>query len=110
MDEAYVNGGQDQLKATAAAGDMIRLDRFAEDILGRCRWAKRHNDGRPSGAWSTGEQLAVALVLRDRAHLDGMGYTVQEAYQRVYGGMISPPPYDEFGAWFNSIRGRLADE
>lgn len=85
----------------------MSADTFADDILGRCRWAARHNGGRPSGAWSTGEQLAVALVLKDRAHLDAMGYTVQEAYQRVYGGMISPPAPEEFGAWFESIRAKL---
>lgn len=81
-------------------------DRFADDILSRCRWALRHNDGHPSGAWSTGEQLAVALVLRDGAHLDLLGYSVPGAARRVYENMLFPPA--AMGAWIESIRVRLA--
>lgn len=79
-----------------------RTDEFAADILHRCRWAQQRNDGHPSPAWSTGEQLAVALVLRDRTHLDEMGYTVQEAAQRVHDGMAAPPT--DLGAWLDGIR------
>lgn len=82
--------------------DSSVLDEFAVDIVGRCRWARQHNDGHPSLAWSTGEQLAVALVLRDRTHLDELGYTVQQAAQRVHGGMAAPPA--DFGAWIDGIR------
>lgn len=83
-------------------------DEFAADIVARCSWAQRHNDGHPSLAWSTGEQLAVALVLRDRIHLDGMGYTVKEAADRVHGGMASPPP--DLGVWLDGIRAALRIE
>ncbi|MEV8636891.1 hypothetical protein AB0395_35145 [Streptosporangium sp. NPDC051023] len=77
-----------------------------DDILRRCRWALKHNEGHPSGAWSTGEQLAVAVVLEDHAHLDAMDYTVEQAYQRVLGGMVSAPA--DPVAWFESIRAELA--
>ncbi len=81
------------------------LDGFAADIVRRCRWAQQHNDGHPWGVWSTGEQLAVALVLRDRTHLEQMGYTVQQAAQRVHGGMASPP--SDFAGWLDGIRAAL---
>jgi hypothetical protein len=81
-------------------------DRFATDVLRRCRWALAHNDGHPSGAWSTGEQLAVALVLRDHQCLAAMDYTPQEAAQRVAGGMWSPPA--DMNKWLAAIRTALA--
>lgn len=84
---------------------LVQLDEFAADVVRRCGWAQQHNDGHPSPTWSSGEQLAVALVLRDRAHLDAMGYTVQEAAQRVHGGMASPP--SDFGVWVAGIRAAL---
>lgn len=49
-------------------------DDFAADTAARARWALHHNDGHPKGAWSTGEQLAVALVLLDGSHLTVTGY------------------------------------
>jgi hypothetical protein len=81
------------------------MDAFAQGIASRCRTAQRHNDGHPLGVWSTGEQLAVALVLRDRAHLDAMGYTVQEAAQRVHDGMLNPPA--NFNEWLTEIRASI---
>ena len=44
-------------------------DSFAADIAARARWARDHNDGQPNPAWSTGEKLTVALVLRNQAYL-----------------------------------------
>lgn len=83
----------------------IVLDDYAEDVLARCRWARAHNDGHPRGVWSTGEQLAVALVLRDHEHLTAMGYTSTQAAQRVIGdtGM----PAEQIPAWLAAIRGAL---
>jgi hypothetical protein len=78
----------------------------AKDTLRRCRWAKMHNNGRPNGAWSTGEQLAVAFILRDTETLAANGYTVQEAAQRLYGDMI-PPPAD-WRTWVEDIRHAIA--
>src|SRR4051794_28033617 len=55
----------------------------AADILRRARSARDNHGGHPYGGWSTREQLAVALVLKDREHLDVMGYTPTEAAQMV---------------------------
>jgi hypothetical protein len=75
------------------------------DLVRRCRWARDHNDGHPNGAWSTGEQLAVALVLRDRATLDRMDYTPTEVAQRLVGdGLASPAGFPE---WLAGIRAQL---
>nr|CEL19691.1 hypothetical protein [Kibdelosporangium sp. MJ126-NF4]CTQ96916.1 hypothetical protein [Kibdelosporangium sp. MJ126-NF4] len=87
------------------ADDAAVLDEFARDILGRCRIAIRDYGGRVNPAWSTGEKLAVALVLRDKATVDEMGYSVREAAERVAGGMWSPPR--DMKAWLDTIRVRL---
>lgn len=78
------------------------MSNFAADLEQRCRWAREHNDGHPAPAWSLREQLAAALVLRDKAHLDQMGYTPQEAAQAVYDGMADPPA--DMNAWLDTIR------
>lgn len=51
---------------------------FAADITARARWARTRNNNHPEPAWSTGERLAVALVLGDQATLDCEGYTRQQ--------------------------------
>lgn len=84
---------------------MTKLDPFGTDIVHRCRWALEHNDGHPLSAWSTGERLAVALVLYDREHVRAMGYTPTEAAQRVTGGMWSPP--SNFATWLAAIRAAI---
>lgn len=77
----------------------------AADVLRRARWAQAHNEGHPNWLWSTGEQLAVALVLDDHAHLEAMDYTAAEAAERVAGGMFYPPA--DMGAWLAGIRSHL---
>ncbi|QSB14560.1 hypothetical protein JQS43_24315 [Natronosporangium hydrolyticum] len=84
------------------------LDRFATDVLARCRWALAHNNGHPNRAWSTGQQLAVALVLRDRKHLAAMDCTITEAAQQVAAGMWSPPR--DMNQWLAAIRTALAHD
>lgn len=86
---------------------MSTLDAFGRDIAARCRWALAENDGHPNPAWSTGERLAVALVLRDRDHLAAMDYTLTEAARRVAGGMGNPPT--DFAGWLHAIRSALTD-
>jgi hypothetical protein len=89
-------------------GDLLGIDprdqrnTFADDVSRRCRWAVDHNDGHPSAAWSTGEQLAVALVLADGQHLDDMDYTIEQAMERVAGGMLEPPR--DLAKWLTNIR------
>lgn len=97
-------------------------DHFAQDILARSRWAFDHNAGHPKPAWSTGEKLAVALVLDDehtfaewsrpgrdlptwRDFVAWYKHARADAAQRVYGGMINPP--GDFTAWLNDIRAAL---
>jgi hypothetical protein len=97
----------DQLRAGPLA-DLLADDgpeQWDADVVGRCRWAIAHNDGHPNGAWSTGEQLAVALVLGDAEHLAAMQYTPQEAARRVLGGMVSPPA--DLAAWLGRIRSHV---
>lgn len=81
------------------------LDDFAVDTLRRCRSAIRNHDGRANPAWSTGEKLAVALVLGDQETLDEMEYSRREAIDRVCGGMWNPP--SNFAAWAATIRTKL---
>jgi hypothetical protein len=47
----------------------------------------------------------VALVLRDKAHLDAMDYTAPQVVQAVYDGMACPPAPTEFPDWLDEIRG-----
>ncbi len=70
-----------------------------------CRWARDHNGGAPASAWSVDEQLAVALVLQDRAHLDAMGYTLEQATDRVC-DLARLSPF-QFTGWLNDVRSAL---
>ncbi|MBA8824849.1 hypothetical protein FHX42_002196 [Saccharopolyspora lacisalsi] len=79
-----------------------------DEITERCRWARTHNDGHPSEAWSTGEQLAVALVLRDKEHLSATGYTTEQAAERI----CDEAQLSAFAltGWLNDIRTALDSE
>ncbi len=92
------------LKRRAAGGEPFD---FAGDITRRARWARDHNDGRPEPAWSTGERLAVALVLGDQATLDAEGYTRQEAAQRLAGDIAFYGYPGDAGTWLQEIRAAL---
>lgn len=81
-----------------------------QDLIARCLHTRRRTKDRPSGAWSTGERLAVALVLKNKTVLDEMGYTVQEAAQRLFGEPWTPSRPEEFVAWLNAIRDRVDAE
>ena len=88
-----------------ATTSIVDTDPFARDILNRCRIAQARGGGHPLGVWSTGEQLAVALVLRDKEHLQAMDFTAQQAASRVAGDLRSGADID---AWLNDIRAALA--
>ena len=79
---------------------------FAEDITRRARWAIDHNDGHPKPAWSTGEKLAVALVLDDRAYLAAEGCTRAQALTRLAGDIGGT----NVGAWLAYVRGTLEED
>lgn len=49
------------------------------EVTARARWMREHNHGQPNPAWSTGENLAVALVLDDPVLLTAEGYTREQA-------------------------------
>jgi hypothetical protein len=80
---------------------------FASDIPRRAPWARDHNDGRPEPAWSTGERLAVALVLRDKATLEAEGYTRQDAARRLAGDLSYYGYGAHADAWLQEIRAAL---
>ena len=79
---------------------------FADDITRRCRWALEHNDGTPNPAWSTGERLFVALVLRDHQYLGAEGYTVAQVVSRLAGD-LGVTFADEVAVWVQGIRDAL---
>jgi hypothetical protein len=65
-------------------------------------------DGHPSGAWSTGEQLFVALILRDKETLDALDCTMQQAATRLIGEGWAPTDPEEFRRWLTAIRVEVA--
>lgn len=87
---------------------MPRFGRRSLDLVSRCRMAIEQFDGQPSGAWSTGEQVFVALVLKDKATLDALDYTAQEAAQRLIGEGWVPTDPAEFKRWLTAIRVEVA--
>lgn len=87
---------------------MPRFGRHSRDLVARCRTAIEYYDGGPSGAWSMGEQLFVALVLKDKETLDALGYTAQEAAQRLIGEGWAPTEPTEFTRWLTAIRVEVA--
>jgi hypothetical protein len=93
------------LATLAGADPETEPAQAAADILRRTRSAIAHHDGHPNGAWSMREQLAVALVLKDREHLAAMGYTPTEAARAVADGMYFPPA--DFTGWLDGIRDQL---
>ena len=81
------------------------MDDFAKDIAAKARWAIIHNDGWPKPAWSTGERLAVALVLDDPAALEAEDFTRDQALQRLagdIGGSIA-----DAEAWIEQVQATL---
>jgi hypothetical protein len=80
---------------------------FASDITRRAQWAIDHNDGRPEPVWSTGERLAVALVLRDKTTLEAEGYTRQDAARRLAGDLRYYGYSADADAWLREIRAAI---
>ncbi|OZC96125.1 hypothetical protein CH275_26665 [Rhodococcus sp. 06-235-1A] len=86
---------------------MASADRFAIDWLDKARFARACDKlGEPWPAWSTGEVLAVAVLLRDTATLTRLGYTEVEAHDRLRYD-IGKPDLDTTAEWFANIRARL---
>ncbi|WP_394622352.1 hypothetical protein JNUCC0626_50315 (plasmid) [Lentzea sp. JNUCC 0626] len=85
-----------------------RFGRHSLDLVARCRMAIEQFDGEPSGAWSTGEQVFVALVLKDKTTLDALDYTAKQAEQRLIGEGWAPSEPKEFKRWLTAIRVEVA--
>lgn len=77
------------------------MDGFAESTAWRCVLAESENDGHPFGSWSTGEQLAVALVLNDADHIKALGHTIADAIERLEGDLMGSC---QVGGWLNMVR------
>lgn len=84
----------------------VRRQGLTESTLRRCRAARTR--GAISGAWSTGEQLLVALVLNSADHLAAMDYTAQQAHEHVYGDLPVAMSPGEYVSWLNELRLELA--
>jgi Family of unknown function (DUF6225) len=87
---------------------VARLDDFANDITEKARWARDRFNGHPAPAWSTGERLAVALVLDNDAALIAEGYTRQEAAKRISGDLSFYGYTADVGTWLSQIKATLA--
>jgi hypothetical protein len=86
---------------------MTSAQRFATEWLANAQFARTCTDrGEPWPAWSTGEVLAVAVLLRDTAMLARVGYTEVEALDRLRYD-IGKPDLNTAAQWFADIRARL---
>ena len=81
------------------------MDDFAKDIAAKARWAIVHNDGWPKSAWSTGERLAVALVVGYPDLLEAEDATREEALSRLAGDIMGSQADAE--AWVGEVRAAL---
>lgn len=57
--------------------------RHLDDWLSKARLVRSLPDGEPWPAWSTGETLAVALIVGDEQRLADEGHTLVEALERL---------------------------
>ncbi|SEP53604.1 hypothetical protein SAMN04489732_12929 [Amycolatopsis saalfeldensis] len=95
----------DEGSARAAFLDYAGTERFAEQVVQRCRMARDVHDGRIDRGWSLRQQLVVALVLRDHGHLASLGYSIQGAEVELINGMARPP--SDLDSWLDGIRHEL---
>ncbi len=81
------------------------MDDFTKDIAAKVRWAIVHNDGFPKPSWSTGERLAVALVIGYPDLLEAEDATREEALSRLAGDITGSQADAE--AWIGEVRAAL---
>ena len=84
-----------------------RVDRYAANWLDKARFARICNEnGEKWPPWSTGEILAVALILDDAGMFIALDITKQEALDRLRYDLELP---DIVGAarWFADLRAQL---
>jgi len=87
----------------------VSLDDFTKSITWRSRWARDHNGGRPDPAWSTGERLAVALVLGDQGEFAAEDCTWEDAARRIEAEIIFDGWHDSIFGWLDQIRAALRE-
>lgn len=86
---------------------MASAERYAIDWHDKATFARACDKrGEPWPAWSTGEVLAVALILRDTTRLATLDYTEAQALERLR-PHIGKPDLDTTAEWFANIRARL---
>ena len=92
----------------SAAEDEQAFADYTTAMVSRCRSAVQNHAGRPSPAWSHGEQMIVALVLDDEAFLTDVGTTADAARQRLHGDLSwhqrRPWSADELNRWIADAR------
>lgn len=77
-------------------------DHYTRGMLNLARIARREGI---SGAWSTGEQLIVALILDDRAFLAEEDWTAEQVMSRLAGDLGGD--LDDAHEWLTTARGHL---
>jgi hypothetical protein len=84
-----------------------KANRYATDWLAKAHFARRCNDlAEPWPAWSTGELLAVAVILQDMRKLADLDYTEVDALERLRYD-IDLPDLNTAAQWFEDLRARL---
>lgn len=92
-------------RPAAARPGVVVLDDFAHTAVTLSRIARQTNGGRPLGVWSSREQIAVALVLRDERTLLHANFNYESACRFVADGMTSPPA--DMTAWLTAVRAEV---
>jgi hypothetical protein len=86
---------------------VISAQRYATDWLTKAQFARSCNErNAPWPAWSTGDTLAVAVLLCDTTALAALDCTEVEALQRLRHD-IGAPDLDAAVRWFAKLRARL---
>ncbi|MFY2787454.1 hypothetical protein [Rhodococcus sp. MALMAid1271] len=82
-------------------------DRYATDWLDKAQFARTCNElGEPWPAWSTGQHLAVAVLLQDMRKLADLDYTEVDALERLRYD-VDLPDLNAAAQWFADLRDRL---
>ncbi len=92
-------GGLQQWLTEQARGDR---EHFRQDWLAKAMHAGNLAPGEPWPAWSTGEVLAVAVILHRDDMLADLGYTEEEALERLRHEIGADR--DEGRAFFTDLR------
>jgi hypothetical protein len=81
---------------------MTHLENFGEYYAGLTRGAIADHGGHPDRGWSLDQQIGVALILRDKEHLDALGYPLRDAAVRFAGDLLLG--LAELNEWLDAVR------